>query len=220
MLSFLQLLVFVSHFFLLRSCFEASVTETNHALFLYFFFFSFSSAKPHLHTTMPSRHQPVPTLKQKTCTWCWLFGGIVDALLTRLVWHVCLYVRVRVCVCVCVLAPLVGLDFIEMLEPKVMIMDDGLARYVCPQCGVKYKKMSALRGHMKECGKGAQCPVCPKIVTQKRNLAKHMERHRRDGLLEIFHFVDNSHNLMIWAVAAASAEAAAGAVAGAAARPG
>ncbi|XP_058123239.1 longitudinals lacking protein, isoforms N/O/W/X/Y-like [Anopheles ziemanni] len=55
-----------------------------------------------------------------------------------------------------------------MLEPKVMIMDDGLARYVCPQCGVKYKKMSALRGHMKECGKGAQCPVCPKIVTQKQ----------------------------------------------------
>ena len=83
------------------------------------------------------------------------------------------------------------LDCIDMLEPKVVIMDDGLTRYVCPQCGVKYKKLSALRGHMKECGKGAQCPLCPKIVTQRRNLAKHMERHRRDGLLEFHHFIDN-----------------------------
>uniref|UniRef100_A0A182HNU2 Uncharacterized protein n=1 Tax=Anopheles arabiensis TaxID=7173 RepID=A0A182HNU2_ANOAR len=82
-------------------------------------------------------------------------------------------------------------DCIDMLEPKVVIMDDGLTRYVCPQCGVKYKKLSALRGHMKECGKGAQCPLCPKIVTQRRNLAKHMERHRRDGLLEFHHFIDN-----------------------------
>uniref|UniRef100_A0A1Q3EYU7 C2H2-type domain-containing protein n=1 Tax=Culex tarsalis TaxID=7177 RepID=A0A1Q3EYU7_CULTA len=82
-------------------------------------------------------------------------------------------------------------DCIEMLEPKVMIMDDGLARYVCPQCGVKYKKLSALRGHMKECGKGAQCPLCPKIVTQRRNLAKHMERHRRDGLMEFHNFIDS-----------------------------
>uniref|UniRef100_A0A2M3ZEM2 Putative secreted peptide n=2 Tax=Nyssorhynchus TaxID=44543 RepID=A0A2M3ZEM2_9DIPT len=82
-------------------------------------------------------------------------------------------------------------DCIEQLEPKVIIMDDGLTRYVCPQCGVKYKKLSALRGHMKECGKGAQCPLCPKIVTQRRNLPKHMERHRRDGLMEFHHFIDN-----------------------------
>jgi hypothetical protein len=35
---------------------------------------------------------------------------------------------------------------------------------------------------MRECGKGAQCPFCPKVVTQRRNLASHMERHRREGL--------------------------------------
>lgn len=61
-------------------------------------------------------------------------------------------------------------------------MDDGQSRFVCPQCGVtdlkkiklcknftteiififkqvKYKKISGLRGHMKECGRGAQCPI-------------------------------------------------------------
>lgn len=42
----------------------------------------------------------------------------------------------------------------------------------------------SLSAHRKECGKGAQCPLCPKIVTQKRNLAKHMERHAKDGLLD------------------------------------
>lgn len=87
-----------------------------------------------------------------------------------------------------------------MIEPKIMIMNDG-PRYVCSRCGVKYKKgwklrgllsislilifsftVSALRSHMRECGLGAQCPFCPKVVTQKRNLAKHMEKHKRDGL--------------------------------------
>lgn len=42
--------------------------------------------------------------------------------------------------------------------------------------------VSALRSHVRECGIGAQCPLCPKIVTQKRNLPKHMEKHKRDGL--------------------------------------
>lgn len=93
----------------------------------------------------------------------------------------------------------------ELLEPKVMLMNDG-PRFVCSRCGVKYKKglkmtdnffyllqvtnflfllkftVSALRSHLRECGRGAQCPLCPKVVTQKRNLAKHMEKHKRDGL--------------------------------------
>lgn len=87
----------------------------------------------------------------------------------------------------------------ELLEPKIMLMSDG-PRYVCSRCGVKYKKgsrcrslgfpivthfsltVSALRSHLRECGRGAQCPLCPKVVTQKRNLAKHMEKHKRDGL--------------------------------------
>ncbi|CRK89095.1 CLUMA_CG002560, isoform A, partial [Clunio marinus] len=68
----------------------------------------------------------------------------------------------------------------ELIEPKIMIMSDG-PRYVCSRCGVKYKKVSALRSHLRECGRGAQCPLCPKVVTQKRNLAKHMEKHKRDG---------------------------------------
>lgn len=72
-----------------------------------------------------------------------------------------------------------------MLEPQVIIMDDGQPRFVCPQCGVKYKKISGLRGHMKECGRGAQCPICPKVVTQRRNLRKHMEKHTREGISSI-----------------------------------
>ena len=44
-----------------------------------------------------------------------------------------------------------------------MMMNDGQVRYICPQCGVKYKKMSALKGHFRECGTGAQCPLCPKV---------------------------------------------------------
>lgn len=64
-------------------------------------------------------------------------------------------------------------------------MDDGQPRFVCPRCGVKYKKISGVKGHLKECGKGAQCPLCPKVVTQRRNLPKHMEKHKRDGLITI-----------------------------------
>ncbi|XP_059614910.1 uncharacterized protein LOC132260654 [Phlebotomus argentipes] len=86
--------------------------------------------------------------------------------------------------CVRIRAIYIGGDFLMGTEPLVIYMDDGLPRYVCPQCGVKYKKVSALKAHRKECGKGAQCPLCPKIVTQKRNLAKHMERHAKDGLLD------------------------------------
>lgn len=35
--------------------------------------------------------------------------------------------------------------------------------------------MSALRGHLRECGLGAQCPVCPKVVTQRRNLVSNIK---------------------------------------------
>lgn len=89
----------------------------------------------------------------------------------------------------------------DLVEPKVIYMNDGV-RYVCNRCGVKYKKskinfqfylihinffqnnftVSALRSHVRECGIGAKCPLCPKVVTQKRNLPKHMEKHKRDGL--------------------------------------
>lgn len=71
------------------------------------------------------------------------------------------------------------------VQPQVMYMDDGQPRFICPQCGVKYKKISGLRGHLKECGTGAQCPICPKIVTQRRNLRKHMEKHKREGIITI-----------------------------------
>ncbi|CAO1421400.1 unnamed protein product [Diamesa serratosioi] len=79
----------------------------------------------------------------------------------------------------------------DMPVPKIMMMTDGL-RYVCGRCGVKYKKISALRSHLRECGRGAQCPLCPKIVTQKRNLAKHMEKHKREGVLTTqFNYMKN-----------------------------
>jgi GAGA factor len=48
--------------------------------------------------------------------------------------------------------------------------------------------VSALRSHSRECGVGAPCPLCPKVVTQKRNLAKHMEKHKRDGLWQHANF--------------------------------
>ncbi|KAG5670098.1 hypothetical protein PVAND_000381 [Polypedilum vanderplanki] len=59
-------------------------------------------------------------------------------------------------------------------------MSDG-PRYICCKCNVRYKKISALRSHQRECGVGAECPVCHRRVTQKRNLPKHMEKHKRDG---------------------------------------
>lgn len=70
------------------------------------------------------------------------------------------------------------------IEPQVIFMNDGQPRFVCSQCGVKYKKISGLRGHLRECGRGAKCPVCPKIVTQRRNLPKHMEKHKREGFYD------------------------------------
>ncbi|XP_055529752.1 protein bric-a-brac 1-like [Wyeomyia smithii] len=81
-------------------------------------------------------------------------------------------------------------NYFETTGHKAMIMEDGLQRFLCPQCGVKYKKLSYLRSHMKECGKGAQCPLCPKIVTQRRNLPKHMETHRQ-GLVVYKYMVDS-----------------------------
>lgn len=76
------------------------------------------------------------------------------------------------------------------VQPQIMLMDDGQPRFICPRCGVKYKKISGLRGHLKECGTGAQCPICPKIVTQRRNLRKHMEKHKREALLTVKQDVD------------------------------
>lgn len=80
--------------------------------------------------------------------------------------------------------PFNGNTTVGGFQPQILFMDDGQPRFVCPQCGVKYKKLSGVKGHLKECGKGAQCPFCPKIVTQRRNLPKHMEKHKRDGLWE------------------------------------
>uniref|UniRef100_A0A336LK39 CSON013634 protein n=1 Tax=Culicoides sonorensis TaxID=179676 RepID=A0A336LK39_CULSO len=65
------------------------------------------------------------------------------------------------------------------MEPKILLLSNGETRYACSQCGVKYKKMSALRSHFKECGRGATCPYCPKVVTQRRNLAKHIRTHTK-----------------------------------------
>lgn len=59
-------------------------------------------------------------------------------------------------------------------------MEDGTKRYVCAKCGVKYKHRCLLRGHLKECGIGVKCPYCPRVITQKRNLKKHMNIHARD----------------------------------------
>lgn len=68
-------------------------------------------------------------------------------------------------------------DFWSMLEPEVVFGNDGHPRFVCPQCGVKYKVISALRAHARECGKGAQCPICGFVCTQRRNLPAHIATH-------------------------------------------
>lgn len=71
-----------------------------------------------------------------------------------------------------------------MEDVMVSLMDDNQLRFICKKCGVKYKKMGPLKSHLRECGTGAKCPLCPKIVTQRRNLRKHMEIHKRDGSYE------------------------------------
>lgn len=65
-----------------------------------------------------------------------------------------------------------------MLLPKPIYRHwkDGEYRYFCPRCNAKYKTESPVYHHLRECGVGAQCPYCPKIVTQRRNLAEHMKR--------------------------------------------
>lgn len=67
------------------------------------------------------------------------------------------------------------------MESKILILLNGETRYSCARCGVKYKKMSALRSHFKECGRGAKCPFCPKVVTQRRNLSKHLRTHNKNN---------------------------------------
>lgn len=65
----------------------------------------------------------------------------------------------------------------ELLWPKIEIGPDGLQRYICTKCGVKYKYISQLKSHIKECGLGATCPFCGFTCTQRRNLPAHMATH-------------------------------------------
>lgn len=72
------------------------------------------------------------------------------------------------------------MDFIgKFIDPAsaIIIGTDGCPRFICTRCGVKYKTMSRLKGHLKECGKGAKCEICGFVVTQRRNLAAHMAKH-------------------------------------------
>lgn len=64
-----------------------------------------------------------------------------------------------------------------VFEPEVVYGSDGQMRFVCSQCGVKYKVISALRAHARECGKGARCPICGFVCTQRRNLPAHIATH-------------------------------------------
>ena len=64
-----------------------------------------------------------------------------------------------------------------MIEPEIVYGTDGLPRYVCNQCGVRYKALSGLRSHARECGKGAKCPICGFVCTQRRNLPAHIATH-------------------------------------------
>lgn len=70
------------------------------------------------------------------------------------------------------------------LAPKVEIGPDGQQRYICRKCGVKYKFLSQLKTHAKECGKGATCPICGFTCTQRRNLPAHMATHANSTLVK------------------------------------
>lgn len=61
--------------------------------------------------------------------------------------------------------------------PKIGIGADGHQRFICTKCGVKYKHLSQLKTHTKECGLGARCPLCGFTCTQRRNLPAHMATH-------------------------------------------
>lgn len=69
--------------------------------------------------------------------------------------------------------------------PAMIIDTDGCPRFICTRCGVKYKTMSRLKGHLKECGKGAKCEICGFVVTQRRNLAAHMAKHTASSIKSI-----------------------------------
>lgn len=68
-------------------------------------------------------------------------------------------------------------DLFSLLEPEIVMGSDGHPRFVCSRCGVKYKVISALKAHVRECGMGAQCPVCGFVCTQRRNLPAHIATH-------------------------------------------
>uniref|UniRef100_A0A336MPB0 CSON004610 protein n=2 Tax=Culicoides sonorensis TaxID=179676 RepID=A0A336MPB0_CULSO len=62
---------------------------------------------------------------------------------------------------------------ITELKPIYKHWKNGEYRYFCPRCSAKYKHEGPVIYHLRECGVGAQCPYCPKVVTQRRNLAEH-----------------------------------------------
>uniref|UniRef100_A0A336N3C0 CSON005666 protein n=1 Tax=Culicoides sonorensis TaxID=179676 RepID=A0A336N3C0_CULSO len=77
---------------------------------------------------------------------------------------------------------------ITELKPIYKHWKNGEYRYFCPRCSAKYKHEGPVIYHLRECGVGAQCPYCPKVVTQRRNLAEHVKRahflrgnHKKSG---------------------------------------
>lgn len=64
----------------------------------------------------------------------------------------------------------------------LMIIDhDGQPRYMCSRCNVKYKDASRLQHHLRECGHGAQCPICGFVCKQRRNLPDHIMTHDKQS---------------------------------------
>lgn len=68
------------------------------------------------------------------------------------------------------------------LEITSFISNDGLPRYLCPQCNVKYKSIGQVKNHLRDCGIGAQCPICSFVCTQSRNLRVHMATHDKQSV--------------------------------------
>lgn len=68
------------------------------------------------------------------------------------------------------------------MPQMLMIIDlDGQPRYMCSNCSVKYKDASRLQHHLRECGLGAQCPICGFVCKQRRNLPDHMMTHDKQS---------------------------------------
>lgn len=61
-------------------------------------------------------------------------------------------------------------------ESTRRITENGLIRYFCPQCNVRYTKYKYLKTHIKDCGSEFQCTECNAKFKQRRTYVAHAKQ--------------------------------------------